>query len=300
MGLAALVAVLASVMLLGGCGDDDGAAGESSVAGVATGTATGAAAQPPFAAGSAMARVVAAGRLTVGVKFDQPGFGLRDASGKVDGFDVAIGKEIGRALGLREEQVTFVEAPSANRIALLSEGKVDLVIATMTITEARRQEIDFSRVYFRAGQSLLVRREQTTIGSVGDLNGRKACSVTGSTSATTVRERAPQVDLLALETYALCVAALKDGRVEAVTTDDVILAGFARGDASLKLVGGAFTQEPYGIGVKQGQADFVAFVDGVLNEMLRDGRWDRLYQQYLGGIEGLPSASEARAGLPAS
>ncbi|MGE0135869.1 MAG: glutamate ABC transporter substrate-binding protein [Dehalococcoidia bacterium] len=276
---------LATAALLAACGDDDTSEGEAGA--------------PTFAAGSAMARIASAGELTVGVKSDQPGFGLREANGSYDGFDVAMGRAIGRALGLGEEQVRFVEVTSANRIGMLTEGKVDLVIATMTITEARRQEIDFSRVYFRAGQSVLVQKANTSIRAVGDLNGRKACSVTGSTSATTVRERAPQVDLLTLDTYGACVTALKDGRVEAVTTDDVILAGYAKADATLKLVGGTFTEEPYGIGVRKGQPELVAFVDGVIESMLEEGRWEGLYTEYLGGVEGVKPATEARAAVEA-
>ncbi|MGE0229925.1 MAG: glutamate ABC transporter substrate-binding protein [Dehalococcoidia bacterium] len=277
--------MLATAALLAACGDDD--------------TSDGEAGEPTFAAGSAMARLAEAGRLTVGVKSDQPGFGFKEAGGSFDGFDVAVGREIGKALGLRDDEVQFVEVTSANRIAMLTEGNVDLVIATMTITEARRQEIDFSRVYFRAGQSVLVQKTNTSIRSVADLNGRKACSVTGSTSATTARERAPQVDLLTLDTYGACVTALKDGRAEAVTTDDVILAGYAKADATLKLVGGTFTEEPYGIGVRQGQPDLVTFVDEVIEEMLDDGRWERLYTEYLGGIEGVKPAAAARAAVEA-
>ncbi len=293
----ALLVALSAAVLFVACSDNDEGDATTPAAGTATATAT----PTSFAAGSTMARIAGNKRLTIGVKYDQPGFGVKDpVSGKVDGFDVAIGREIGKALGLTDDQITFTEAVSANRIPYLKEDKVDLVIATMTITDARKLEIDFSRVYFRAGQSLLVKKDNATIKSVTDLNGKKACSVTGSTSEKNVKEKAPQVDLLTLDAYAACVASLKDGRVEAVTTDDIILAGFAKTDATLKLVGGTFTQEPYGIGFKKGKDDLVAFVNTLLNDMLKDGRWDRIYQQYLGGIEGLPSAQDARAALPAS
>ncbi|MEZ4552743.1 MAG: glutamate ABC transporter substrate-binding protein [Dehalococcoidia bacterium] len=267
------------------CGDDD------------TGDGGGAS----FAAGSAMARIVESGRLTVGVTFDQPGFGLEDATtGRLDGFDVALGRAIGDALGLDEEQVSFVEVQSGTRIPSLNEGRVDLVIATMTITEERRREVDFSRPYFLAGQSLLVRRENTSIRSVGDLNGRIVCTVPESTSERNVRERAAQAELLTLEDFGACVAALNDGRAEAVTSDDVVLAGFAREDPSLKLAGGVFSKEPYGVALKQGQAELVEFVDGVIESMLEDGRWERLYEEHLGGIDGLRPASEARAAVAGS
>ncbi|MGE0229924.1 MAG: glutamate ABC transporter substrate-binding protein [Dehalococcoidia bacterium] len=275
---------VAAALVSAACGDDD------------TGDDGGS-----FAAGSAMARIVEAGRLTVGVTFDQPGFGLQDAAtGRLDGFDVALGRAIGEALGLDEEQVTFVEVQSGTRIPSLNEGRVDLVIATMTITEERRREVDFSRPYFLAGQSLLVQRENTSIRSVGDLNGRTVCTVPESTSERNVRERAPQAELLTLADFGACVAALKDGRAEAVTSDDVVLAGFAREDPSLKLAGGVFSEEPYGVALKQGQAELVTFVDGVIESMLADGRWERLYEEHLGGIDGLRPASEARSAVAGS
>jgi glutamate transport system substrate-binding protein len=295
-----LAAFLGATLAVACGGDDDSSSGATATA-AATTAATKTATPAPFAAGSTMATIAASKHLTIGVKFDQPGFGVKDpVSGKVDGFDVAIGKEIAKALGLTDDQITFTEAISANRIPYLKEDKVDLVIATMTITDARKLEIDFSRPYFKAGQSLLVKKDNTTIKTVTDLNGKKACSVTGSTSEKNVKDKAPQVDLLSLDAYGACVSSLKDGRVEAVTTDDIILAGFAKADPTLKLVGGAFTQEPYGIGYKKGKDDLVAFVNTLLNAMLQDGRWDKIYAQYLGGIEGLPSAADARAALPAN
>jgi ABC-type amino acid transport substrate-binding protein len=286
-----LLAMLAAVALIAAaCGgddddDDDDDGGNDAV--------------PTFAADSTMGKLKAAGKLTVGVKFDQPGFGLKDpASGKVDGFDVAIAKEIANALGLKEDQVEFVEAISANRIPFLQEDKVDLVIATMTINAERKQQIDFSRPYFLAGQSILVKKDNNSIKTVDDLNGKTVCSVQGSTSEKNVQSKAPQANLQSLTTYAACVSGVKDGRYEAVSTDDIILAGFAAADSSLKLVGGQFTQEPYGIGVKKGKDDFVQFIDALLTQWLEDGTWDKIYEKYLGKVEGLPSAEEARGKLP--
>ncbi|MEX1102669.1 MAG: glutamate ABC transporter substrate-binding protein, partial [Dehalococcoidia bacterium] len=246
-----------------------------------------------------MAQIAQNGRIIIGVKFDQPGFGFKDAvSGDVDGLDVELGKAIANALGLEDDQIEFIESVSANRIPFLQEDKADLIIATMTINAMRKEQIEFSRTYFLAGQSILVENDTNDIESVDDLNGKKVCSVTGSTSEKNVKEKAPQVDLLALDTYSACVAAMKDGRVVAVTTDDIILAGFAKNDDSLKLVGGNFTEEPYGIGIKKGKTDLKAFVDEVLNDMLEDGRWEDIYDEFLGGIEGLATAEEAKNNLP--
>jgi len=291
-----LLAMVASFALLatacGGDDDDDDDDADPTVAATAV-------AVPTYAADSTMGKIAAAKKMTVGVKFDQPGFGLKDpTTGKVDGFDVAIAKEIGKALGLKEEEVVFVESISANRIPFLQEDKVDLVVATMTINEDRKKQIEFSRPYFLAGQSILVKKENTTITKVEDLNGKKVCSVQGSTSEKNVQAKAPQAELQSLTTYAACVSGMKDGRYEAVSTDDIILAGFAATDSSLKLVGGQFTQEPYGIGMKLGKKDMQAFVDALLAQWLADGTWDRIYDEYLGKVEGLPKAADARAKLP--
>src|SRR5690606_7445687 len=135
---------------------------------------------------------------------------------------------------------------------------------------------------------------------VESLNGRRVCAAQGSTSEKNVMEKAPNAQLLALQTYSTCVSAMKDNRVDAVSTDDIILAGFAAQDNGLKLVGGQFTTEPYGIGIKKGNTDMVEFVNDLLSEMLEDGRWQEIYEQYLGDVDGLPSAEEAKEALPES
>lgn len=282
-----LAMVSAFALIAAACGDDDDDDDDDTPA------------VPTFAADSTMGKIAAAKKLVVGVKFDQPGFGLKDpATGKVDGFDVAIAREIGKALGLEENQIEFVESISANRIPFLQEDKVDLVVATMTINAERKTQIEFSRPYYLAGQSILVKKDNTTIKSVDDLNGKTVCSVQGSTSEKNVQAKAPQAQLQSLTTYAACVSGMKDGRYEAVSTDDIILAGFAAADSSLKLVGGQFTQEPYGIGIKKGKTDMTAFVDALLAKWYADGTWDKIYDKYLGKVEGLPKAADARAKLP--
>ncbi|MBI2766508.1 MAG: glutamate ABC transporter substrate-binding protein [Chloroflexi bacterium] len=300
--LVALLAVFAFAAVA--CGDDDDNAKTTPTAAAAATTAPAAsptARATAFPADSTMAKIAAKGSLIVGVKFDQPGFGLLDPkTSKPDGFDVQIAKEIGKALGLQESQVQFVESVSANRIPYLMTDKVDLVIATMTINADRKTQIDFSRPYYLAGQSILVKKENTTITKVDDLNGKKVCSVSGSTSETNIKTKAPTAQLLSLADYSSCVSSLKDGRVDAVSTDDIILAGFAAADPSLKLVGGQFTQEPYGIGVKKGKDDLVKFIDAQLDRMFKDGTWDNIYTTYLGKVEGLPKPADARAKLPAT
>ena len=300
--LLTLLTIAGAVALFAACGGDDDAA-PTKAAGATTPATSAATAAPKatFAADSTMGKIVANKKLTVGVKFDQPGFGLKDpVSGKVDGFDIAIAKEIGKALGLTEDQIVFVESVSANRIPFLAEDKVDLIVATMTINADRKTQIEFSRPYYLAGQSILVKKENTTITKVDDLNGKKVCSVQGSTSEKNVVAKAPTADLQSLTTYSACVSGMKDGRYEAVSTDDIILAGFAATDPSLKLVGGQFTQEPYGIGMKKGKTDMQAYVDGLLAKWYADGTWDKIYTNYLGKVEGLPKPADARAKIPAT
>jgi glutamate transport system substrate-binding protein len=293
-----LLALLGAVALFAAaCGGDDDATGKT--------PATTAPASPtkpaatPFPADSTMAAIVKRGKLIVGTKYDQPGFGLKDpVSGKVDGFDVAIGKEIAKSLGLKEDQVEFVEAVSKNRIPYLQEDKVDIVIATFTINAERKTQIEFSRPYYVAGQSILVKKDNTSIKAAADLPGKKVCTAQGSTPEQTLKAKYPTAELLLLDAYAGCVEAMKAGRVDAVSTDNVILLGFASTDATVKLVGGLFTSEPYGIGMKQGKKDMQAFVDSVLARMFADGTYDKIYDQYLGKFEGMPKAKEARESLP--
>lgn len=254
-----------------------------------------------FPPGTMMDQIVQRGKLIIGVKHDVPLFGLREpVTGNVDGFDVALGREIGKALGLREDQIEFPEAVTANRIPYLQEDRVDLVISTFTITAQRKEQIEFSRPYYQAGQSILVKNEDTSINSVDDLNGKTVCAQAGSTSERNVMEKAPQAEMVPLQVISACVQALKDGRVDAVSTDDIQLAGFAARDNTLKLAGGQFTREPYGVGIKKGRTDMVKFVDDLIDQMLQDGRWEKIYTQYLGKVEGLPSASQAKSDLPST
>ncbi len=237
-------------------------------------------------------RIRASGRLRVGVKFDQPGFGYKDpTTGELDGFDIAVAQEIAKEFGLKSSQVEFVETPSTDRIPALADGRVDIVVATMAITRERGAFIDFSRPYYLAGQSILVRKDADDIDGIDSLNGRKVCSVEGSGSATTVEAMAPHALLLPLRTYADCVAALKSKVVDAVTTEDTVLAAFATADHDLKMVGGQFTREPYAVAVKQGQPDVVHVVNDAIAGMLEDGTWDKIYERYLGDAAGMPSAS---------
>jgi putative glutamine transport system substrate-binding protein len=244
------------------------------------------ASQPSFPADSYMARIQQRGQLIVGVKYDTPPFGsLNPVSNQVEGFDADLGRELARALFGDEKKVRFDEAVSRNRIPFLQEDKVDVILSTMTITEERRQEIDFTEPYYIAGQSILVKKG-SPIQNVNDLNGRIVASAQGSTSERNVRERAPGAELLLFPAYAEALAALKDGRANAVSTDDVILMGMILKDPDLQMVGGLFTDEPYGAGVKKGRPEFLAFVNRVFDDLKANGRWTELYKKHIAPVSG--------------
>jgi glutamate transport system substrate-binding protein len=264
-------------------------------------TSTPAPASQTFPPGSTMAAIASRGSMTIGVKYDVPLMGLYDpVTQKIDGFDIAIGRELAKDMGLKENQVHFVEAVTANRIPFLTEDKVDMVISTFTITDERKQQIDFSRPYYIAGQSVMVKADNNTIKGVDDLAGKTVCAQSGSTSEVQVKQKVPTVTVLPLQVISACVSAMKDGRVDAVSTDDIQLAGLVTQDKTLKMVGTQFTVEPYGIGIKKGKTDLVKFVNDDLTKMLQDGRWEKIYNQYLGQVPSVPSAADAKAKVTAA
>ncbi|MFD4429923.1 glutamate ABC transporter substrate-binding protein [Nocardia sp. NPDC058497] len=214
------------------------------------------------------------GKLTVGIKFDQPGLGLRNTDGTYSGFDVEVAKYVADKLGVKPENVTFKEAPSAQRETLLENGQVDLVVATYSITDKRKEKVDFAGPYYVAGQDLLVRADNTDITGPDSLAGKKVCSVKGSTPAQNIKDKYPQAQLQTYDTYSLCIEALRGGAMDAVTTDNVILAGYAaQSPGSYKLVNKPFTTENYGIGIKKGETEARTKVNDAIEAMIADGSW---------------------------
>ena len=188
------------------------------------------------------------GKIRIGIKFDQPGLGFKK-SGTYVGFDVDVAKYVAKKLGYSEDEIVWKEAPSKQREAMLQNGDVDMILATYSITDERKNAVSFAGPYFVAGQDLLVRKDDHSINGPEDLNGKRLCSVTGSTSAATVKEKfASEVQLMEQPGYAECATALFSGIVDAVTTDDIILAGLASASrGKLRVVGKPFTQEYYGV-----------------------------------------------------
>ena len=233
------------------------------------------------AAADSLAAIRAKGKLTCGVKFDVIAFGFRNpTTGEVEGFDADLCREIAKALGVEPE---FVEAVSANRIPFLLEDRVDVIISTMTRNAERLEQIDFSKIYYLAGQKILVKSD-SSYQTVDDLvtAAVKVCTAPTSTSEANLRtEGVAEANLVLLPTYSESATALLDGRCEAVSTDDSILFGLAQQNEGLEVRGDAFSEEPLGIGIKKGKADLVAFANGVLDAMAADGRWAALYDKHI-------------------
>ena len=228
-------------------------------------------------------QIKARGTLRVGVKYDAPPFGaLNPRTNQVEGFDVDIARAIAARIMGDAKKVEFVQVTSQNRIPLVEGGDIDMFVATATITAARLKEIDFSSVYYRSGQSLLVKKG-SAVKSYRDLAGKAVCSVTGSTPEQTIRRLVPSANVQTFETYPECFQALLGGRVDAMTTDEGILIGFEQqAKDQTQLVGGTFTFEPYGIGIAKNNASLVKAVDAALAQIGRDGEWAKLSQKDLG------------------
>ncbi len=270
-----LIAPIALVALLGvACGGGGG--------GGAGGGGDGA---QEFPAGSTMAKLQDRGQMKVGVKFDVPLFGFKNPqSGEVEGFDVDLAQIVADELGV---ELKLVEAISDNRIPFLQEGTVDLVFSTMTITTDRDAEIDFTRPYYIAHGKILVPggSDVKTIKDLGE--GTTTCTALDSTYETTIiPKQAPDTEIKALGSYSECFAQLQRGSVDALITDDVILAGFLQQDESMAIVGDDLTTDPYGAGVKEGDREFADFVSGVLDGVLADDTWQGLYDKWVGQYTG--------------
>lgn len=218
------------------------------------------------------------GKITIGISFDQPGLGFKDGE-TYSGFDVDTAKYIAAALGVPETGITWVQADPGNRESLLTGGQADLVLSTYTITEERKKLVDFAGPYFLAHQDLLVRRNEEEISGPDTLNGRTLCSVAGTTSADNVTKfYQGRITLTELPRFSDCVAALDRSEVDAVTTDDVILAGYAaqpQYKGKLKLVNRGFSDENYGVGVKKGNTALVDQVNTALKQYVSDGSWEK-------------------------
>lgn len=223
-------------------------------------------------------------KIVVGTKYDQPGFGLKNPDGTMSGFDVDVARYVAKELGYSDDQIEWKESPSAQRETLIANDQVRYIVATYSITDKRKEKITFAGPYLLTGQSLLVRADNTDITGAESLeNNKKLCSVTGSTPAQRIKDKYPGVQLQQYDTYSACVEALRNGAIDAVTTDEVILAGYAaQTPGAFKIVGKPFSEERYGIGLKKDDAELRAKINDALEKMEKDGAWQAAFDKNLG------------------
>jgi len=277
-GLVFSAVALVSALALSGCTDSGASPSAAPVE-----------AAPEFEAGTTMAKLSDAGKITIGTKFDQPLFGLKGPGDKPVGFDVEIGKLIAAKLGIKAENIDWVETVSANREPFIEKGEVDLVVATYTINDTRKEVIDFAGPYYSAGQDLLVLAgNPDAITGPEDLTGKPVCTVSGSTSEKNIAAYTDNV--ITTDAYSKCLAPLRSGEVVAVTTDNVILAGLAdQNEGEFEVISNPFTEEPYGIGLKKGDDAFRTFINDTLEASYDDGSWAAAWEATAGKVLKTPT-----------
>ncbi|MFI7007638.1 glutamate ABC transporter substrate-binding protein [Streptomyces sp. NPDC050145] len=230
------------------------------------------------------------GHFVVGAKEDQPYLGEKNpANGVYSGFDIEIAKMISASLGMDPKKISFKTIASANRETALQNGQIDYYVGTYTINDNRKKLVGFGGPYYMAGQSLLVRTDEDDIHGPQDLDGKRVCSAAGSTPYQRIQADYPKAELVAYDTYSVCVDNLLTYQVDAVTTDDAILLGYAaKVPDELKLVGKPFSKEPYGIGVPRSDNALRFAVDTALAQREKDGDWKKAYDATL-GLSGVPA-----------
>lgn len=260
--------VMLAALGLAACGDDEEEGGDTPDVEV-----------EEFPADTTMGEIQEAGEINLGVKFDVPPFGFNNPqSGEVEGFDVDLGKYIAARLGV---EPVFREANSDNRIPLLVDGTIDLILSTMTITEERDLEIDFSEPYYVANGDVLVPTD-SDIASLDDLAGNAVCTAIGSTYQTTIKDQVPDAELRLVDGYSECLELIQTDAVDAVSTDNVILTGMIIQDDTLQLLDLDYTEEPYGVGIPDGDAEMKEFVDESVAQFIDDGTWQETYDEWVG------------------
>ena len=269
------VVAAAATLVLGACGNAD-SGGDS-------GKDVKAESDVSFDAGTTMADLNKAGKIRIGVKFDQPGIGFKAAGSDAPaGFDIEMGKIIASKLGIDSKDIEWTETISDNREPFLQNDRVDIVLASYSITDERRQVVGQAGPYFVTGQQLLVTKDNTDIKEPEDVKGKEVCSVTGSTSIETV-EKEFGAKPRGFDTYTECIDQLKNGSIDAVTTDGAILLGYAAEDPdNLKVVGREFSEERIGVGYKKDDADMCEFLTKTIKDSFDDGSWADAFESTLG------------------
>jgi polar amino acid transport system substrate-binding protein len=249
-------------------------------------------------AGSFMEKIQKAGHIVVGVDQTTNHLGfLNPQTGTIEGFDIDIVTQVAKAIfgdPLPKDAIHYVAITSAQRIPYVQQGKVDIVARTMTINCARWQSVDFSTEYYHAVQRVLVQADSSAKG-LQDLGGKKVCATAGSTSITNITNAAPHPVPVAVTDWTDCLALLQQGKVDAISTDDPILAGLEVQDTYTKMVGDPFSPQPYGMAISKDHRDFVEFVNAVLEKIRADGTWTNIYKAWIGGLPGVPTQTAPAA-----
>ncbi|WP_104081229.1 glutamate ABC transporter substrate-binding protein [Cryobacterium sp. Y11] len=279
--LSLLATAATAALLLAGCsGGDTTGAGSSGAP--AAGGAFEVATDVSLTGSPTYDAMKSADKVVIGVKEDQPGLGFLVATtGERTGFDIEIAQWVAASLGFSQDKIEYKAIPSANRESAIVNGDIDYYVGTYSITDKRKEQIDFAGPYFITGQGLLVAADNDAIKSESDLAGKTVCSATGSTPLQNITANFPDTKTNSFDTYSQCVEALKDGQTDAVTTDQAILIGYASQDPdNLKVVGEPFSVENYGVGLPKGDDALRAFI----NDTFTNGNdsWQAIYDETLG------------------
>ncbi|MEC0264274.1 glutamate ABC transporter substrate-binding protein [Paenibacillus anseongense] len=278
------IVLLSAVFALAGCASTSTTGGASSTpAGSPAASASAPSTAKPAGGASVLDEIKSRGKLVVGVKYDTKLFGLKNPTGgEVEGFDVDIAKALAKEILGDEKKIELKEVTSKTRIPMLDNKEIDMIVATMTITDERKKQVEFSDVYFKAGQSLLVKKG-SPIKSVADIKkGTKVLAVKGATSVGNIKAKAPEATVLEFDNYQDAFSALKAGQGDTLTTDNAILYGMVAQDPNFAVVGEPFTDEPYGIAMKKGETALQTVVNDSLKKLQSNGEYDKLYKKWIG------------------
>lgn len=228
------------------------------------------------------------GSITIGVYHDQPGIGNLTAGAEApEGFDVEIATLVAGQLGFTPDDIKWVETVTANRDTFLQQGNVDMIVAGYTINDQRKEIIDFAGPYYTTGQDLLVHSD-SGIGGPDDLDGKTVCATVGGMPGQRIEKDYPQAELVTYDTVSKCVTDLQSGSVDAVTTDDAILRGYAAQNSDeLTVVGQPFSEDQYGIGLPKGDDELRHAVNDAVDGAVENGDWTRAFEHTLGDSEGV-------------
>nr|WP_042181071.1 glutamate ABC transporter substrate-binding protein [Kibdelosporangium sp. MJ126-NF4]CEL14788.1 Glutamine ABC transporter, periplasmic glutamine-binding protein (TC 3.A.1.3.2) [Kibdelosporangium sp. MJ126-NF4]CTQ96583.1 Glutamine ABC transporter, periplasmic glutamine-binding protein (TC 3.A.1.3.2) [Kibdelosporangium sp. MJ126-NF4] len=242
-------------------------------------------------ADSTMDKIVKRGKLIVGVDQNTYNVGFRDPfTGDIQGFDIDMARAIATALFGNPDAIQLRAVTSDQRIPMLKAGEVDIVVRTMSITCDRLVDVNFSAVYYEAQQQVLVKKNSGFTG-LDTLGGKRVCATKSSTSLRNIANSPAKPIGVSVLDWTDCLVMLQQGQVDAVSTDDVILAGMAAQDRYTEVVGASVAAEPYGMAIPKQNEDFVRFVNGVLEQVRANGTWARSYGRWLDGlIPGPPPA----------